>query len=267
MFVLDARLLRGEVSTMTRAVGHAAAVVALLATALARGDDQGVAGGFGHVSAGALLGGVSTVEAALARVDALGEGTGVTPLALSLGGSGRAVFHSGFVLGASGWAMGYRVSPTERGEADLLGAVGSLDLGFAPVVDRSWIVFPFLSLGAGALRLEVQNDGGSVVRFGSAAIPPGRTGEFTAPFFMAGFGISVQKLFFGDAAKGGFMLGGEAGFVTSLYREGWLDDDDVRVSGVEDLRVGGPFLRLTLGAGGFSFGRSVEDDEDAETER
>ncbi len=86
---------------------------------------------------------------------------------------------------------------------------------------------------------------------GDDALPPGVTREYNSGFFVFDFGVGLQRfLFRGD---GGFALGLEGGFMTTIIKGDWEDADGNKVTGLEKLGAAGGYLRLTVGGGGFLY--------------
>ena len=100
---------------------------------------------------------------------------------------------------------------------------------------------------------------------GGDVLMPGQQRSYEAGFLAAEFGIGFQRFLFWRT--GGFMLGAEAGFLTTIVRGEWqIAESEVEVPGLEELGFSGGFVRLTLGGGGFSFQDGSDDEEEWEQE-
>ncbi|MEQ9322901.1 MAG: hypothetical protein RIF41_27295 [Polyangiaceae bacterium] len=84
------------------------------------------------------------------------------------------------------------------------------------------------------------------------SVEAGGSADLTAGFITMDFGVSANRmLFFGN--DGGFALGFDAGFLTSVVGGQWEAEDGGVATVLERARLRGFYMRLTLGGGGFWF--------------
>ena len=236
-------------------------------------------GGFGYATVGGMVGDWSKLEGALDGPEAFGNAFDVSPLALQVGGGGKALLGQWFLLGGKG--MGWFVGGDRRDDAEmsLSGGGGGFDFGVAVYNRHLTLFYPYVGVGGYALSFDVANGRDRDLRFGDATVGPGQTRAFSTGFFTADFGIGIQRMmFFGrrdDLSDGGFLAGFEGGLLVPLVKGALVDDADQRVAGVADFGLSGVYLRLTLGGGGFSFSddpryrdlRNDYEDEDLDFDR
>jgi hypothetical protein len=233
-----------------------AAVVAALGRVAPARADEAFAGGLGKGWIGAVGGHFGDVEDSLRAADRLGAGAGIGNAGLAVGGGGFAML-GGVVLGGGGFALLVPTTDGERGTADLVGGGGGVELGYALVRNREWIVYPAFGVGGFGFGLEVTNVSGLPIDLGNEVIRAGQRGTYEAGFVFLDFGLRINRLLFfgGDdaAGAGGFAVGVDAGFLANVMRGDWQNEAGVVVEGLSPARLTGGYMRLTVGGGGFFF--------------
>jgi hypothetical protein len=169
-----------------------------------------------------------------------------------LGGEGRAVLDSGFVIGGYGAAL---IAPNEDGpgdfQASLGGGFGMFDLGFALVRTRSLLFTITGGIGGYGLSLEIDDERSA--SFDEVLQEPGRSTTLSAGGLLVGAKLGLDaRVPIGEPDKGRrgfFTLGVRVGALFGPPIGSWsLANADVR--GGPSTQLLGAYTALALGFGG-----------------
>lgn len=182
-----------------------------------------------------------------------------SPVAL-LGGEGRAVMPSGFILGARGAA----ILTSERGGPDGLertfgGGFGAVELGFALVRARPLLVSLTGSVGGYGIELGVGD--GQSESFDRALQNPRRSTALSRGGLLTGLAFGVDgRVPIGERdARGGrgfFTLGARLGVLYGPPLGGWTLAHGGKATDGPDSGLTGFYAALALGFGGGRDGRA-----------
>lgn len=179
----------------------------------------------------------------------------------SMAGSGYSGFGGGFpTLGGGGYAVvgqlvlggeGRAYLAKSRGNASfktsLAGASGFFQIGWIVHAGRGFRVFPLIGLGAGSVHLDIT--GSSPAPFEEVIADPKRSARLQTSGFLLDPGMAVEHWFGrGRAGRSRFFVGVRAGYVFAPARSGW-ELEKMEIEGGPKLNLGGPHLRLVIGAG------------------
>jgi hypothetical protein len=207
-------------------------------------------GGYGYASPGLAVVDVSFLGVDLAKSFGLDEGFPVSPLGFTLGGGGKALIASRWIVGGKGYLLLFTESTGGDGTVSMLGGGGGFDIGYAAIQERPWLVYPYQGVGGIGLTMDVSNGGARDVKLGdSTIIRSGETGTFDTGSITVELGVGMQRLFFEE--NGGFIVGGELGVMLTPAEMTWQDGRERDLAGVHPSRLLGVFVRIDLGGGGF----------------
>ncbi|MEZ4444317.1 MAG: hypothetical protein R3B72_34910 [Polyangiaceae bacterium] len=233
---------------MHRCLQTALVVASLAFPSAALAEETPFVGGLGKAYVGGMALSVGGLEGSLRPH--LGTDAAIGDLAAQVGGGGFAMI-GGVVLAGGGYGVFVPTSDGAQGGVALGGGGGGVALGYAVVNTREWIVYPSFGVGGFGYTMTITNTGGSPITLGSDdPIATGEQADFDAGFLTVDMGISANRLlFFGD---GGFAVGLDAGFLTSVMSSNWEHGNAV-ADLLERARLRGVYMRLTVGGGGFYF--------------
>lgn len=221
-------------------------------------------GGFGFFSPGLFFADFGLLAKDLARSDSLGVNSAPSPLGLSIGGGGRALYGR-WIVGGKGFGVFSSTGVNATGESFIAGGGGGFDVGFTLLNEDYWLIYPFFGLGGVGFNMEVKNTSAAPIRFGtSETINPGQTGTFNTGFFTFEAGAGAQHLL--HEGEGGFQIGIEGGLLAAIGQSSWFNANGDVVEGSNKVKLDGFYLRLTIGGGGFFLGEPEPDDEADEAE-
>lgn len=196
-----------------------------------------------------MTGGFSAMSTTFSQGNLFGSGFDAAPTGLTFGGGGGGLYNR-FWLGGKGFGLFVDTPNSTRGTSKLSGAGGGGELGYAAIANDDWLVIPFFGMGYFGYSLAVTNKTtGPLPVYVGEGIPSGGETKYTAGFFTGEIGIRATRfLFSGD---GGFTVGAEIGYTSSLQRAAW--ESSTGTSSPESAELRGGYFRLLIGGGGFSF--------------
>ena len=202
-----------------------------------------IAGGTGYLAIGAVALDLGGLNGAMAR-------SGYSAFSRSfstLGGGGHAVIDR-LVLGGECHSLLAKSGGSSSTGASLSGGFGFFDIGWVVYAGRGLRVFPLVGLGAGSLRLDIT--GRSAASFGEVVADPKRSARLQTSGFLLNLALAVEKWFAKPGQRGsqGFFVGVRAGYELAPAPSGW-ELDRMEIEGGPKLNLGGPYLRLVVGAG------------------
>jgi hypothetical protein len=175
-----------------------------------------------------------------------------SPLTL-IGGEGHAVLPSGFVMGARGGAL---LSPDGSGPNGLQrsfgGGFGMLDLGYAFVHERAWLVS--LTGGIGGYGMDIGIGDGQSVPFDEVLQNPRRSSSIGRGGLLTGLTLGVDgRVSLGPARNGQngfFTFGLRVGALYGPPLSGWSLSHGGDATGGPGPGLAGGFAALAIGFGG-----------------
>jgi len=201
-----------------------------------------------------MTGGFSAMEKALAQTSAVGAGYDVAPTGLVLGGGGGMLWGRAW-LGGKGYGLFVDAVDSNTATTSLSGGGGGGELGYAVVATDRWLVIPFFGLGGFGYSVHVTNTSSAAMPiYARESIPAGAEAAYSAGFMTGELGVRVTRLLpLGRSAtgKGGFVLGAELGYTSSLQRGAW--ESNRGVASPESAELRGGYFRLVIGGGGFQY--------------
>jgi hypothetical protein len=181
---------------------------------------------------------------------------------LTLGGAGYGT-RGRFLIGGEGHALLGRKEVTPGGARELTasGGYGMFRVGYLAVARDAFDVFPLFGIGGGGMSLKIAER--SAPTFDEVLTDPETSSTLSTAVFVldvaaaANFRITMSD---NDDGVGGFLLGVQAGYSFTPAQSGWTLDGINDVAGGPDLKIQGPYVRLSIGG----WGR--QDAEDGERE-
>jgi hypothetical protein len=206
-------------------------------------------GGLGYAAVGIVAGPIGDIEDGL--VQTLGPGTRSPEFGYTVGGGGRMLLFHRVVIGGKGFGLFPPEVGGPNGTARVSGGGGGLELGFAAVNRPKVLFFPYFGVGGFGLGLELRNASQQDIQFGDAApLQPGEERDYASGFVYLEVGAGLHRLvFFGD---GGLAVGFNVGGMFSVAPSQWADAGEP-IEGLDEPRLSGAYLQLTVGGGGFFF--------------
>ena len=164
------------------------------------------------------------------------------------------------MLGGKGMGWFVPASSPDTAEVQVQGGGGGFSIGYAALNRDYFLLYPYVGASGYGIDVAVTNTSGRDMTIGDHALPAGESQTYRSGFWAAEFGVGFQRLlFFGT---GGFLVGGEAGLITTIAGGDWhLGDSEVHNTGLGKLGFSGGFVRLTLGGGGFIFEGDWQGDD------
>jgi hypothetical protein len=202
-----------------------------------------IAGGAGYLAIGAVALDLGGLNGAMARSGY----SAFSRFFSTLGGGGHAVIGR-LVLGGEGHSLLAKSGGSSSTGASLSGGYGFVDIGWVVYAGRGFRVFPVLGIGAGSIRLDLADRSGAP--FEDVIVDPKRGARLRTSGFLLNLALALEKWFgnSGRPGKSGFFIGARAGYVLAPARSGW-ELDRMEIEGGPKLNLGGPYLRLVVGAG------------------
>ena len=206
-------------------------------------------GGLGYAAFGILAGPIGDMQDAL--VDTLGPGARSPGYGYTVGGGGRMLLFHRLVIGGKGFGLFPPEVGGPNGRARIGGGGGGLELGFAAVSRPKLLFFPYVGVGGFGLGLELENTSQDDIQLGDAdPLPPDEQRDYASGFVYLEVGAGLHRLiFWGD---GGLAVGFNVGGMFSVAPSRWADGER-ELQGLDEPRLSGAYLQLTIGGGGFYF--------------
>ena len=216
-------------------------------SAQARFPRRGPIGGFGYFSVGVR-------QLDVAEMNRLLKAKGFAPFsktAAIMGGGGLAVARK-WVIGGEGFGIVGRKVNGPSAEARLTGGYGFFDLG--RVLWKRTGSFGALMGGFGGGGMEIEVGSTSYPEsFGAALDAPYHSTRMSKGGLMAKLSLMGQFLVTRKKRGrcfNGLVIGFDAGYVLPIYESGWMIGEKNIGSGPAS-GITGPYLRITIGGGGF----------------
>jgi hypothetical protein len=217
---------------------------------------QGIrGGGFGHGYIGTALNISPDIQRDLRSSSLLGSELQLNRPGVFGGGGGYGVFGNRLLLGGSG--LGFKVSDaTSRGEATLSIGGGFVNVGYLVTIKDNMFSFPYIGVGANGMTLKVKNRSNETFAFGDRDVVSGDFIELTSGGMSFEAGYAFKVLTFSlreEGSHGGLMVGVQAGTYIFTGLQDWNEatTGDI-VPSFSKAYSFSPYLRLTIGGGGFT---------------
>jgi len=217
---------------------------------------QYMRGGFGYGFFGPVYNLSPTVQNDLKVPSLLGDGLQLNGLSILAGGGGYGLLNNNILIGGSGFS--YKISDaTQRGQANFSIGGGFVNFGYLHIAKNSMMAFPYFGIGACGMDLRIKNDTpDDIFVLGSVTIEPGENKNFNSAAIGLEMGYAIKLLAFSIdkyGSNGGFMVGLQIGTYFFSGIDNWHEKntDDV-IPVFSRPYVFSPYLRLTVGGGGFS---------------
>jgi len=125
-----------------------------------------------------------------------------------------------------------------------------LNFGYLLKSDKGLMCYPYLGFGVGGLMLTVQEN--NIDEFGDiTGIQKGSTSKKICLLSSIGFGLDYfHKYNKKKKGHGNFVLGVRAGYIISPKQSHWRINK-IKVTDGPDSGINGPYIRLTVGIGGW----------------
>jgi hypothetical protein len=171
---------------------------------------------------------------------------------LTLGGAGYGT-RGRFLIGGEGHALLGRKETTPGGARQLTvsGGYGLFRLGYLAVTRDAFDVYPLFGIGGGGMSLKIAERGAPT--FDQVIADPETSSTLATAVFVldvaaaANFRITMSE---NEDGVGGFLLGVQAGYSFAPAQSGWTLDGTNDVAGGPDLKIQGPYVRLSIGGWG-----------------
>jgi hypothetical protein len=224
-------------------------------TSLLQANAQNLRGGFGHGYFGAAVNISPDIQKDLSSVTLLGNDLHFNRAGIIGGGGGYGVFGNRILLGGSG--LGYRVADaTSRGQATLSMGGGFINLGYVVIRRDNMMTFPYIGIGGKGMSLRVKNDTDESFNIGNRIVAPGDDLKLNSGGISFEAGYSMQLYTFSLSEKGssgGLLVGLQAGTYVFAGLEDWhIESSDDMVPSFSKAYSFAPYIRLTIGGGGFT---------------
>ena len=221
-------------------------------------SSQEIRGGFGHGYFGAGLNISPAIQNDLQSTALLGPDLQLNRVAVFGGGGGYGIVGRRFLIGGSG--VGFRsADATGRGEGTLSMGGGFINLGYLTAIKRNMLSYPYVGIGGNGVKLNVKNTTPESMNLGNQIIDPGETIKLNSHGISFEAGYAFKFLTFSldeEGSHGGMMLGIQAGTYIFTGLSDWRNQStNDMVPSLSKAYSFSPYLRLTIGGGGFGIVR------------
>jgi hypothetical protein len=170
---------------------------------------------------------------------------------ISLGGGGHFTIKR-FIIGGEGHGFFSKETQNIGYRASIGGGYGFFNVGYLVYHTKGLSVYPLLGLGGGAISLELAEKGISPSFDDLLSNPRGQSVVSVGGFLV---NLAVGLDYFlalgrSERGEGGLDFGLRLGYIFSPLMGSWRMSG-VAVSGGPSVAPTGPFIRLTIGGGGF----------------
>jgi hypothetical protein len=173
-----------------------------------------------------------------------------------IGGEGAGLLGR-FIIGGGGFGQNVARQTTDSFRANLSYGAGYFKFGYILIYTDNNFGYVYGGIGGGGLNVRLENlSDEAQMRFNHRApLKPGFKADYTLPTTFYDLGFSYKRMFMSARAsggEGGFMLGLDLGCSIAVPTDGWQGTKDEVVSGPTNPGAFlNPYLRLTIGGGGF----------------
>ena len=167
---------------------------------------------------------------------------------LTLGGGGFAV-RNRFLIGGEGHGLIQSSETTADGvfRTGVTAGFGLFDLGYQVWRSGRFAVYPMVGIGGGGISLRIRER--ATVDFDDLLDDPRRGVTVTGAGMLLSASLGADLLIpVGPARRGGFLVGVQGGYTFFPLEAAWFADGS-DVAGGPDVRLTGPWLRVTVGGG------------------
>ena len=215
-------------------------------------------GGGGHFIIGPATIIQPVITDYLKEPQVLGATYNATPIALQFGGEGYAMLNK-WLVGGGGFALAGFTNSTDVGKVTIGGAGGYFKTGYRFWTKATNFFTANIGIGSFGYSIELENtsaENGIAFRQ-TEPLTIGEKKSYTFGSMMFDPGLSFKGLIIGSSDEngfGGFILGVDAGCMLNVPVGDWKADHGTVIEGPPSPgSVAVPYLRLTLGGGGFGY--------------
>lgn len=232
-----------------------AALLTVSLTVQAQKDSAAyTSGGFGHFFQGPSYFMPNNLVDYLESPEVLGAPIS-SRMGTTSGGEGAALLGS-FLVGGGGFVQTSARHLTDSTRMNLTMGGGYFKFGYAIVRCNHNLVYAYGGIGWGTMELRLENFGknSGILFDDDAPVAPGYRRVYEINLNYYDLGISFKRIAASRKKTfGGFMFGIDIGtFITQSTSE-WHRQSDEVISGPPEPRMGlDPYVRITIGGGGFS---------------
>ncbi|MGE0158194.1 MAG: hypothetical protein AB7T31_02210 [Gemmatimonadales bacterium] len=219
--------------------------------------DEEPTAGRGFFQAGYLRLGLDDLNTALtgAALPAMSEDF------LTLGGAGYGT-RGRFLIGGEGHALMGAKETTPGGGRQLTvsGGFGLFRVGYLVITGEAFDLYPLFGIGGGGMSLKIAER--FAPTFDQVIADPETSSTLSTAVLVLDVGLAANyRVTLGERERGvgGFLLGVQAGYSFAPAQSAWSLDGTNDVAGGPDLRIQGPYVRLSLGG----WGRETPEEEAA----
>ena len=213
-------------------------------------------GGYGHFFTGPALFTPNDLIDHIQKPEVLGSSFNWDDAAIMTGVEGAAEIHR-LIVGGGGFGLLFPNMVADSGEIRFAYGGGHLKVGYVIHQTPKYFLSLSTGFGGGAMYVGMENNSKSTPVYFSSNHPvfPRGTEDYFIGYLM--YDLSVGNKFIATSVdpnsnrSGGFMLGLDLGATINVPVGDWYDDDG-SISGIPSPgTVISPYLRLTIGGGGF----------------
>ena len=176
---------------------------------------------------------------------------------ISIGGGGHG-FVGEWVVGGHGHSFMNRPQSNETYDLSISGGYGFVDVGYVVNTRPGWDLYPLLGVGFGGFMLDISEDQPAI--FNELLEEPETSMQVGKGGFLLDLSLNATYLFdFTENyfTRNGLVLGLQVGYVLDPFENQWkINGNDV--TNGPDMDMGGPYLRLKIGGGGFNYPEEPE---------
>jgi hypothetical protein len=215
-------------------------------------------GGAGHFMTGPAFILNKNVTDYLKKPTVLGPSYDGVPLAMQIGGEGYAMINK-FIIGGGGFALAGFESNAGHGTVTIGGAGGYFKSGYRFWTRKASFMTVNTGVGAFGCSVDLENmtdeNGIAFNKTNPIAVGEKRSYSFGGALFDLSLGFKSMAMGSMDEnGFGGFLLGVDAGCMLNVPVGEWKADNENTIQGPPGPGlVTIPFIRLTLGGGGFGY--------------
>lgn len=233
-------------------------------------SDEKITGGFGHFFIGPGFIQAKKINDYLKKPDVLGSSYSPSTMAYSIGGEGGAVLNR-FIIGGGGFGMFSPSYSTDSARTMTGMGGGYFKIGYIFYQRTNTFMYGYASFGGSGYSLQITNIGDSApVNFNRKyPLQPGKKETYSFGGLLFDLGVSVKTITISEKSTdsrkwGGFMLGVDLGCFVTMPISDWNtsgngnnngnNNNDVNhavVGPPSPTSIFSPYIRLTLGGGGF----------------
>jgi len=172
---------------------------------------------------------------------------------VSFGGGGHSIVNS-FIIGGEGHGLIGGTSTNDEYTVSQGGGYGFFNLGYLILQKSMLTLYPVLGIGGGGYSITITDRAALPSNFNDLLADPKTQSTLSKGGFMLNFSLGADFMVAAEQSAegyGGFIVGIRGGYLLELNKNQWHVADQ-ELAGGPDAGISGPFIRLTIGGGGFS---------------